>query len=121
MLLKETESIMPQQSDKEGKRSVPHKRLFEPGTFASSFTGQTGIVLSQEQLRRARTVYPEGRRPGHYFAPGCCQNPDYVLQVPILFEDGKIDIMRAMHIRRGKAVDAEKQARLECLLEKLPE
>ncbi len=121
MLLKETESIMSQQSEKEVKKSAPHKKLFEPGTFASSFTGQAGIVLSQEQLQSARTVYPEGRRPGHYFAPGCCQNPDYVLQVPILFEDGKIDIMRAMNIRRLKGVDEEKQARLEYLLEKLSE
>jgi histidine triad (HIT) family protein len=96
---------------------MPRRKLFEPGTFVSTFTGQVGVILSQEGLQKARRTCREGRRPGHYFAPGCCQNPDYVLQVPVLFEDSTFDIMRAMNVRKGADVPAEKQAHLKALLD----
>ncbi|MBW2095089.1 MAG: hypothetical protein JRI80_09390 [Deltaproteobacteria bacterium] len=98
---------------------MPQKTLFEPGTFISTFTGQAGIILSREALQKAREIYREGRRPGHYFAPGCCQNPDYVLQVPVLFEDSTFDVMRAMNIRKGVNLPEEKQKQLQSLVDEL--
>ena len=76
------------------------KRLFEPGDVVTSFMGQTGLVVSKEDFETVRSRCKEGRRPGHFFAPGCCHNPDYVTQVPVLFEDGTYDVMRAQNIRR---------------------
>lgn len=98
---------------------MTQRKLFEPGAFVSTFAGQAGIILSREELQKARETYREGRRPGHYFAPGCCQNPDYVLQVPVLFEDRTFDVMRAMNIRKGVDLPQEKQARLKSLLDPL--
>ena len=76
------------------------KRLFEPGDVVTSFMGQVGLVVSEEDFETVRSRFKEGRRPGHFFAPGCCHNPDYVTQVPVLFEDGTYDVMRAQNIRR---------------------
>ena len=76
------------------------KRLFEPGDVVMSFLGQVGIVLSKQDFETVRSRFKEGRRPGHFFAPGCCHNPDYVTQVPVLFEDESYDVMRAQNIRR---------------------
>jgi hypothetical protein len=95
------------------------KKLFEPGTFVSSFTGQAGIILSQQGLKKAEKTYREGKRPGYYFAPGCCRNPDYVLQVPVLFEDRTFDVMRAMNIRKGTTVPEEKRLYLKTLADAL--
>jgi len=95
---------------------MTQKKLFEPGTFISTFTGQAGIIPSREELQKVRETCREGRRPGHYFAPGCCQNPDYVLQVPVLFEDRTFDIMRAMNIKKGVDLPEEKQGHLKSLL-----
>jgi hypothetical protein len=94
---------------------MERKRLFEPGDFVTSFTGQAGIVLGLETLGTAREHLREGRRPGHFFAPGCCHNPDYVLQIPVLFEDETFDVMRAMNIRKT-ALTADKKARIQALL-----
>ena len=88
---------------------MDRKRAFEPGDFVASFTGQLGVVISPEEYEAARRHLKEGRRPGHYFAPGCCQNPDYVTQVPVLFEDGTYDVMRALNVRRAKDVPSEKK------------
>ncbi len=93
------------------------KKLFEPGTFVSTFSGQAGIVLSGQGLEKARRTYREGKRPGYYFAPGCCQNPDYVLQVPVLFEDRTFDIMRATSIRKKTNITEGKQMLLKSLTE----
>ena len=103
----------------EQEKPMPREKLFEPGTYVLTFTGQAGIILSDEELRKARQKIREGKRPGHYFAPGCCQNPDYVLQVPVLFEDSTFDIMRAMNIKKGVDLSEDKRARLHSLLEAL--
>jgi hypothetical protein len=76
------------------------KKLFEPGAMVRSFTGQVGLVVSKADFETVRSRFREGRRPGYFFAPGCCHNPDYVTQVPVLFEDGTYDVMRAQNLRR---------------------
>jgi hypothetical protein len=76
------------------------KKLFEPGEVVRSFMGQVGLVVSEADFETVRSRFREGRRPGHFFAPGCCHNPDYVTQVPVLFEDGTYDVMRAQNLRR---------------------
>lgn len=93
------------------------KRLFEPGDLVGSFTGQVGLVMSLEELEQAKARFREGRRPGHYFAPGCCANPDYVTQVPVLFEDGTYDVMKAMNIRKRRDVSEEKRNQIRRMLE----
>ena len=100
-----------------GKESQ-EKRLFVPGDFVASFTGQIGLVLSLGELEEAKARFREGRRPGHYFAPGCCANPDYVTQVPVLFEDGAYDVMKAMNIRKKTDVQEEKRGQIQRVLKK---
>ncbi|NTV32542.1 MAG: hypothetical protein HGA50_04540 [Deltaproteobacteria bacterium] len=89
------------------------RKLFEPGDLVVSFTGQIGLVLSMEEYEQAKARFREGRRPGHYFAPGCCANPDYVTQVPVLFEDGMYDVMKTMNIRKKSDVQEEKQDQIQ--------
>jgi hypothetical protein len=91
------------------------RRLFEAGDMVTTFTGQPGIVISEAVLAAAEGTLKEGKRPGHYFAPGCCHHPDYVVQVPVLFEDGTYDIMRAMNIRKATSLAEENQLRLQVL------
>jgi len=93
------------------------KRLFEPGDRVSTFSGQAGIVISEEIYSNIRTRLKEGKKPGHYFAPGCCQTPDYVIQVPILFEDGTWDMMRAMNIKRTPNLPKEKISRIQSIID----
>jgi hypothetical protein len=88
------------------------KKLFEPGDVVTSFMGQLGIVISKEDLEIVAARFKEGRRPGYFFAPGCCHNPDYVTQVPVFFEDGTYDVMRSQNIRRNREVAAEEKERL---------
>lgn len=108
--------------------TVERRRLFEPGDLVSSFTGDLGVVLSEETLKQVPTLFKEGNRPGRFFAPGCCHNPDYVTQVPVLFEDGTYDVMRAMNIRKRTDLPAAKREELERMvtagiagLERLPD
>jgi len=75
----------------------------------ASFAGQIGLVLSLEEFEQVKARFREGRRPGHYFAPGCCANPDYVTQVPVFFEDGTYDVMKAMNIRKKSDVEEWKR------------
>lgn len=93
------------------------KRLFEPEQMVSAMNGQTGMVLSQGAYNKARDTLSEGRRTGRYFAPGCCHNPDYVTQVPVLFEDGTYDVMRSMSIRKAPGVPEAKQRLIRAFLE----
>jgi hypothetical protein len=76
------------------------KRLFEPGEGVMDFQGQRGLVLSPEEYQNVKSRFPEGRRPGSFFAPGCCPKPDYLIQVPVLFADGAYDVMKAMNLRK---------------------
>jgi len=92
------------------------RKLFEPGDLVVSFAGQIGLVLSLEEYEHAKARFREGRRPGHYFAPGCCANPDYVIQVPVLFEDGTYDVMKAMNIRKKRDVQEERRNQIQKML-----
>jgi len=91
------------------------RRLFEAGDMVTTFTGQPGIVISEAVLAAAERRLKEGKRPGHYFAPGCCHHPDYVVQVPVLFEDGTYDVMRAMNLRKAPSLAEDNIVRLQGL------
>ncbi len=91
---------------------MERKRLFEAGDTVATFTGQAGMVISEAVLETVRNKLKEGKRPGHYFAPGCCHNPDYVIQIPVLFEDGTYDVMRAMNIKKAPDLPEEKRSDL---------
>lgn len=93
------------------------KRLFEPGDMVSTFTGQVGMVISTETLVMVRTRFKEGRRPGYYFAQGCCQNPDYLTQVPVFFEDGTFDVMRSMNIKKNADLPEERRSTIQEMME----
>ena len=93
------------------------KRLFEPGDMVSTFTGQVGMVISTEALVMVRTRFKEGRRPGYYFAQGCCQNPDYLTQVPVFFEDGTFDVMRSMNIKKSADLPEERRLTIQEMME----
>lgn len=99
---------------------MERKRLFESGDTVTTFTGQAGMVISEGVLTAARNRLKEGKRPGRYFAPGCCHNPDYVIQIPVLFEDGTYDVMRAMNIRKAPDLPEEKRANLQRLIDNQP-
>ncbi|MBW1779688.1 MAG: hypothetical protein JRL30_03010 [Deltaproteobacteria bacterium] len=92
------------------------KRLFEGGETVTTFTGQAGIVISEKTFAAIRNRLKEGKRPGHYFAPGCCHHPDYVIQIPVLFEDGTYDVMRAINIKRAPHLPDKKRSVLEGIL-----
>ncbi|RLC21985.1 MAG: hypothetical protein DRH56_09075 [Deltaproteobacteria bacterium] len=92
------------------------KRAFEPGDMVRTFTGQAGMVIPGDLYPKVRAGLKEKRRPGYYFAPGCCQHPDYVIQVPVLFEDGTFDVMRSINIRKAKDLPEETRRRIEGLL-----
>jgi len=96
--------------------TMERKRLFEAGETVATFTGQAGIVVSAEVFARISKTLKEGKRPGHYFAPGCCHHPDYVIQIPVLFEDGTYDVMRAMNIKRTAGLSEEKRSYIEGII-----
>ena len=96
---------------------MERKRAFEPGDMVNSFTGQSGMVLSEEGYLNIKSRLKEGRRPGYYFSPGCCQHPDYVTQVPVLFEDATWDVMRAMNIRKDPNPPREKRAYIQSIID----
>ena len=89
------------------------KTLFEPGDLVKSFTGQHGLVISQNTLDRIRDKVKQGRRPGYFFAAGCCDSVDYLLKVPVFFEDGTYDIMKPMNIKKANEGGEEKKSKLE--------
>jgi len=92
------------------------KTLFEPGDLVKSFTGQHGLVISQKTLDRIRDKVKQGRRPGYFFAAGCCDSVDYLLKVPVFFEDGTYDIMKPMNIKKTNEGSEEKKLKLEQML-----
>lgn len=92
------------------------KRTFEPGDIVATFTGQEGMVISEEEYTMIRGRLREGRRPGHYFAPGCCSSPDYVTRMPVLFSDSTFDVMRAMNVRKVQDPAGEKRAHIQGIL-----
>ena len=102
------------------RESMERKRLFDSGDTVAAFTGQVGMVISEEVLAKIRSSLKEGKRPGHYFAPGCCHNPDYVIQIPVLFEDGTYDVMRAMNIKRAAGLPEEKRVYLQGIVNHRP-
>jgi hypothetical protein len=71
------------------------------------------MVISTEALAMVRTRFKEGRRPGYYFAQGCCQNPDYLTQVPVFFEDGAFDVMRSMNIKKRADLPEETKSTIQ--------
>ena len=95
---------------------MERKKAFEPGDMVAAFTGQAGMVISEELYPKVREGLKEKRRPGYYFAPGCCQHPDYVIQVPVLFEDGTYDVMRAMNIKRTAGLPKEQRAFIDGII-----
>jgi len=95
---------------------VERKKAFNPGDTVTSITGQVGVVVSEAQYQAIRKGMKEARRPGYYFSPGCCAHPDYVIQVPVLFEDETYDVMRSMNIRKTPDIPEEKRAKLRRLL-----
>ena len=96
---------------------MERKRLFEPGDMVTTFIGQVGMVISGETLAKVRAHFKEGNRPGHYFAPGCCHNPDYVTQIPVFFEDGTFDVMRSMNIKKKPDLPEERRSKIQKMLE----
>ena len=93
------------------------KRVFEPGDMVATFTGEVGMVISRETLAEVRNRFKQGNRPGHFFAPGCCHNPDYITQVPVFFEDGTFDVMRSMNVRKKPKLPEEKRWQIEGMIE----
>ena len=89
---------------------MERKRLFDSGQMVVGFNGLSGMVMGQDMYHRARKALSEGQKPGRYFAPGCCHHPDYITQVPVLFEDGSYDVMRSMNVK--KKPDVPEQTRL---------
>ena len=91
---------------------MEHKKLFDPGDGVMDLQGQCGLVLSPAEYLSVKSRYPEGRRPGSFFAPGCCPRPDYLTQVPVLFEDGTYDVMKAMNLRKDPNFSGEKKRQM---------
>ena len=89
------------------------EKLFEPGQMVTTYSGQTGMVVSKKQLTILRTHWREGRRSGHFFTPGECHDPDYIQEVPVAFEDGTFDVMRSTSIRRQDGGQDEKRTEIQ--------
>ena len=94
------------------------KRFFDSGQMVIAFNGQTGMVMGQEMYTRAQKALSEGKRAGRFFAPGCCRHPDYITQVPVLFEDGSYDVMRSMNIKKQPEIPEEKRLLIQGIIQK---
>ncbi len=92
------------------------KALFEPGDLVRSFTGHFGVVISKQTFERIKETVRQGGRPGHFFAQGCRENIDYLVQVPVFFEDGTYDIMKSMNIKAVPQDSEERRPKLEGML-----
>ena len=94
------------------------KRLFDPGQTVAAFNGQIGVVMSQEMYERAQKTLREGGSAGRYFAPGCCHHPDYITQIPVLFEDGSYNVMRSMNIKKKSDISKNVQIAIQDIIRK---
>ena len=90
--------------------------LFEPGDVVRSFSGHKGLIISRKNCEKIRAKVRQGSKPGHFFAPKCCDNIDYVQHVPVFFEDGTYDIMKSMNIGNLEGDPKEERAKLETML-----
>ncbi|MCD6293363.1 MAG: hypothetical protein J7M20_00225 [Deltaproteobacteria bacterium] len=97
---------------------VEKQRLFDSEQMVAAFGGQVGVVMGQDMYDRARKALREGRKTGRYFAPGCCHHPDYITQVPVLFEDGSYDVMRSMNIKKQSDIPEEKRLMIQDIIQK---
>ena len=97
---------------------VERKRLFDSGQMVAAFNGQIGMVMGQDMYGRARKILREGGKAGRYFAPGCCHHPDYITQVPVLFEDGSYDVMRSMNIKKKPDIPEENTVAIQGIIQK---
>ena len=95
------------------------KALFEPGDLIKTFTGDFGLVISGATFERIKRKVKQGRKPGHFFAPGCPENIDYLLKAPVFFEDGTYDIMKSMNIRKATEDCERKRSELEEILKRV--
>jgi hypothetical protein len=95
------------------------KTLFEPGDLVKSFTGDFGLVISRQTFGRIKETVRRGRRPGHFFAAGCADSIDYLLQLPVFFEDGTYDIMKSMNIKEVLQDSGERRPTLVEMLRNL--
>jgi len=99
--------------------SMENKKVFEPGDMVTTLTKQVGMVVSHAVYDKIRDTLKEKKRPGHYFAPGCCTHPDYIIQVPVLFEDRTYDVMRSLNIKRAPDTPEERKTRLQRIIDDL--
>jgi len=95
------------------------KKLFEPGQMVATFSGQAGMVISKRHLTILRKRWREGKRPGHAFTPGECHDPDYIQEVPVVFEDGTFDVMRATSLRRQAEGHDHERVKIQRRLDQL--
>ena len=96
--------------------AVERRKTFEPGEMIATFLKEYGVVISEEVFATVRNNFKEKKRAGRYFAPGCCLHPDYVIQIPVLFEDGTYDVMRAMNIKKALDLPQEKGAAIRKMI-----
>ena len=96
---------------------MTNQRSYSPGDMVKNLLNQWGIVLSKEQYTKIRPLVREGRKPGRYFAPGCCSNPDYIIQIPVFFEDNTHDVMKAMNLKTSVEIPPQIKSRLEELID----
>ena len=89
---------------------MTRKRTFNPGDMIVSISGDVGMVVSRDDFGLIKGHLREGGKPGHFFTPGCCHNPDYISQIPVLFEDETFDVMRAMNIKKRTDPEEVKKA-----------
>jgi hypothetical protein len=102
-----------------GEMGMEKRALFEPGDLIKTFTGDFGLVISGATFEEIKRKVKQGRKPGHFFAAGCPENIDYLLKVPVFFEDGTFDIMKSMNIRKATEDCERKRSKLEEILKRV--
>ena len=102
-----------------GEMGMEKRALFEPGDLIKTFTGDFGLVISGATFEGIKGKVKQGRKPGHFFAPGCRENIDYRMQVPVFFEDGTYDTMKSMNIKKATEDCERKRSKLEEILKKV--